>query len=509
MLSIEDRLRRAERRLNTARTSPRKRPPFGMEWMQTYLPHYLTSKPSQLHLDIAQDLKSFHTTRGRKENRLAPRRSGKTVWATTGYGAYCALEGVERYTLVFSETSTQANAFLRDIRTEIEENETIRRDYPESAGRGTISRDDVVRLRNGCMIQARGVGSSVRGLKNRNARPSLIIGDDLNEDEDAYSPTRRSRKLEWFKKSVMNLGNPDTNMIVLGTAIHRQAIVYELYRGDMAATWRSKTYRSIIKWPDRMDLWSEWEQIASNLGDESREEKARAYYDANRGEMDAGSVVLWPDGEPLYELMKHRLAVGDAAFRCEKGDEPGTEGSTEWPSEYFDRPDLWFSDWPDDIQGKAYYLDPSKGEWSKAGDWQAHCWGGWSKRHNALYVECDLRREPTTEMVARAIRQAQQFGSPVTAETNSTMGLLMAEFERQANGRLVGLQGIHNSDAKLQRMRTLGPFLARGQIKIRNTAGGRETVSQLRDVPNGEFDDGCDALAGLNRRVLVNLQGGR
>lgn len=509
MLSAEDRVRRAERRANRTRTAPRKRPPFGLEWMRTYLPHYLTSAPSKLHLDIAADLKDFHTTRGRKENRLAPRRSGKTVWATTGYGAYCALEGVEPYTLVFSETSTQANAFLRDIRTEIEENEAIRRDYPDSAGRGTISRDDVVRLRNGCMIQARGVGGSVRGLKNRSARPSLIIGDDLNEDEDAYSPTRRGRKLEWFKKAVMNLGNPQTNMIVLGTAIHRESIVYELYRGQMAAAWRTKSYRSVIRWPDRMDLWEQWEKVAGNLGDDDRERKAREFYESNRGDMEAGAVVLWPDGEPLYELMKHRLAIGPAAFACEKGDEPGTAGATTWPADLFDHNGFWFTDWPDDIRGWGYYLDPSAGK-TETSDFQAHVWGGWSGKCNALCVQADLMREPPAAMLGRAIGNAatgRRFTPEpkVTVETNGDLGFMIAEFAKQTGASGVGLQGINNTESKRARILALDAQISRKQLRVRRTPGGAELVRQLRDDPNADHDDGPDALAGLRTVVLQNM----
>jgi predicted phage terminase large subunit-like protein len=264
----------------------------------------------------------------------------------------------------------------------------------------------------------------------------------------------------------------------------------------------------VLKWPDNMDLWSEWERRLMNLSDPEREATAAAYYAANRGGMDVGAVVLWPDRYPLVELMRIR-SQDYRAFQSERQDEPGTDGTTEWPSEYFDRADLWFDAWPEDIVGRAYYLDPSKGEGSKAGDWQAHVWGGWSRSRNALYLECDARREPTTEMVARAIRQAMAFGCTVTAETNGTMGLLMAEFERQAHGRAVGLQGIANTEGKLLRIRGVGPYLARGQIRVRNTAGGRELVSQWRDVPNGEYDDCPDAAAGCMRRVLVNLQGVR
>jgi predicted phage terminase large subunit-like protein len=306
-------------------------------------------------------------------------------------------------------------------------------------------------------------------------------------------------------RDVLPVGEPGhTNFVCVGTPIHREAVVCALAADK---TWQTQTYKAIEQFPTRMDLWHEWENKLSNLGDDNRAETARKFYEVNRGEMDAGSGLLWDSRFPLYLLMERRAALGESAFNSEYQDTPGTAGSTEWPADYFDRPDLWFTEWPDDVMGRAYYLDPSKGEGSKASDWQAHCWGGWSKRHSALYVECDCRREPVTEMVARAIRQAQAFGCSVTAETNSTMGLLMAEFERQSAGRMVGLQGIHNSESKLLRMRTLGPYLARGQVRIRNTAGGRELVSQLRDVPNGEYDDAVDAASGLLRRVTVNING--
>ena len=480
---------------------------FSLKWLQTFLPHYLSHATSRMHSELVQSLSTLAEDRGQQINRMAPRGFAKSTLVSKAYPLWAALEGVEPFTFLLSDTSNQAISFLKAIKFEIENNDTIRTHYGRIARPGREWKQDIISLPNGSMIAAVGAQGRIRGLTNNNRRPTLVCIDDANKREDAYSPTMRARTLDWLRRDVLPVGEPGhTNFVCVGTPIHREAVVCDLGRD---ATWKMVTYKAIERMPDRMDLWQKWEDTLSNLGDDDRAQKAADYYEANRGEMDAGVCLLWPERFPLSLLMERRAALGQSAFDSEYGDTPGTAGSTEWPSEYFDRPDLWFSDWPDDLAGKAYYLDPSKGEGSKAGDWQAHCWGGWSKRHNALYVECDLRREPTTEMVARAIRQAQTFGSPVTAETNSTMGLLMAEFERQSAGRLVGLQGIHNSDAKLQRMRTLGPFLARGQIKIRNTAGGRETVSQLRDVPNGEHDDAPDALSGCLRRVLVNLQGGR
>jgi predicted phage terminase large subunit-like protein len=480
--------------------------PFGMDWLSRFLPHYLTNAASRMHTETVGTLAGLSETRGQQVNRMAPRGFAKSTLVSKAYPLWSALEGREPFTLLLSDTSNQAITFLKAIKREVETNDAIRSHYGRISRPGAEWKSDLITLPNGCMIAAVGAQGRIRGLTNNNRRPTLVCIDDANKREDAYSPTMRARTMDWLLRDVMPVGEPGhTNFLCVGTPIHREAVVCSL---AVDKTWETRSYRAIERMPDRMDLWLEWENVLSNLGDDDRAAQAAAFYGANRGEMDRGACLLWPERFPLVWLMERRAALGASAFDSEYGDTPGTAGSTEWPPEYFDRPDIWFTDWPDDLVGKAYYLDPSKGEGSKSSDWQAHCWGGWSKSLNALVVECDCRREPVTQMVERAIANAQRFGCPVTAETNGTMGLLMAEFTRQANGRVVGLQGINNSDAKLQRIRTLGPFLARGQVKIRNTAGGRELVSQLRDVPNGEYDDAPDAASGALRRVLVNLNGG-
>ena len=483
------------------------RRPFDASWLNDFLPHYLTSAGSAMHAEMIGTLGGLSEHRGSRINRIAPRGSAKSTLASKAYPLWAAVEGREPFALLLSDTEEQACSFLAAIKEELEGNETLRAAYPHAAGVGPVWKGAKVRLRNGCMIAAKGAGGRIRGLTNGTRRPTLIVVDDANKKEDAYSPTLRRRALDWVAKDVMPAGEPGhTNFVAVGTAVHREAVVCDLARNP---TWETVAYKAIRVFPDRMDLWAEWERILFNLADPDREEAADGYHAEHRADMDAGGELLWPERFPLDFLMKERASLGASAFDSEYQDTPGTAGATEWPADYFDRPDIWLAEWPDDLAGKAFYLDPSKGEGAKAGDYQAHCWGGWSRKLNALCIEADLRREPTTDMVARAIATAQAFGCPVTAETNGTMGLLMAEFERQSAGRMVGLQGIANTDAKLQRIRTLGPFLARGQVKIRPTPGGRMMVDQLRDVPGGEYDDGPDAASGLLRRVLTNLNGGR
>lgn len=459
--------------------------------MSEFLPHYRTHAFSRLHVELADDLTGLHLARGSWLVREAPRGSAKTTFATKAYTLWAVCEGVEPYTLLLSDTGDQAKTFLDAIKQELDGNAALASAYPDACGAGPVWQSSRVRLRNGCAIEVRGSGGRIRGLTSRSRRPSLVIVDDANEKADAYSSTLRSRRWEWFTKDVMAVGTPETNVVVLGTPIHRETICRRL-RG--LPGWRHKGYRSVIAWPDRMELWQEWERLLTDLANEERDTTARAFYDANREEMDRGAVVLWPDRYSLYDLMRWRAASGERAFASEYQDEPGADGATEWPADYFEGPDFWFSDWPD-LLYRVQALDPSKGTGAKPGDWQAHVMLGLG-RNGHLYFDADLRREPVTDMVARALAIARQFRPmALVFEDNGTMGLLQPEIARQSGsaGFACAWETVTNSIPKLARIRTVGPYLSRKQVHVRNSVGGRLLVDQWRDVPGGEFDDGADA----------------
>jgi hypothetical protein len=198
-------------------------------------------------------------------------------------------------------------------------------------------------------------------------------------------------------------------------------------------------------------------------------------------------------------MMLERAAVGATGFESEYQGVPGSLEGAEWPSEYFDRPDFWFNDWPGDLVLKIQALDPSKGTSDKA-DFQAHVLVALS-RFGTLYVDAELRRD--SNWVGRALDLVQMWNSSeLIAESNNTMGLMKPTAEqmlkeRAEAGRPVKLNYNErvNTAPKAVRIRVLNDYLRRGQLKVRNTPGGRLLVEQLRDWPNGNHDDGPDALA--------------
>ena len=491
---------RAIARLSLPPAHPR---PFGLDWMRAYLPHYLTSAPSQLHLDLAADLADFDSVRGQKRNTIAPRGSAKTTWQTKGKALHSICERTEKYILLLSDTGGQAKSFLDAIKRELASNPAIRRDYPSASGEGESWGALDVTARNGVGVTARGAGGRVRGLTRGAVRPTLVIVDDPNEKTDAFSPTTRQRKWDWFVGDVLPVGGPDTNFLVAGTPIHRDTICYKLKN---APGWQSKTYRSLDPYPDRMDLWGEWGRLATNAADSDRMTTASAFYAERKAEMDAGAGVLWPDRYPLETLMLARETLGQGAFDAEFQDEPGADGAAEFPADYFARL-IRFDQPPSDAAVCVIALDPSKGADSQSGDYQAIV-TVWVTADGTLWADCQLRREPAPQMAETLtatvfdVRKGGTGVSDVAAEVNAGLGLLIPAIEesQRRHGCIYPLTAITNTVPKVVRVRRLAGYLSRGQIRVRSNPGGDLLIDQLREFPNGKYDDGPDALELAVRR---------
>lgn len=464
------------------------------EWTTATLGHYFTSKPSRFHTVLANELATMHASRGIRRAILAPRGAAKSTWATCAYPLYTALYGIEPYTIITSDTSVQAEGFLRSIRDELMGNAELQRRHPHAVGRGPEWRSGYIKLRNGSVIEALGTGTKIRGRKAGPHRPSLIIVDDPQNKDHVVSKLQRDRSWDWLTKDVLNAGSPTTNVLVLGTALHRDAIVCKL---QATPGWDATVWRSIEKWPERMDLWGEWENRLFNHDDPNRAEESRAYYDAHKFDMDRGAVVLWPDREPLYSLMLLRAAGGRIAFECEKQNNPINPEACEFPEEYFTVPGFRFEKWPDNIVLKVMSLDPSKGRDARRGDYSAIAYVGVEKT-GVVHADMDLQRRPTTRIVEDFVAGVVRFRPHAcVVEANQYQELLAGELQREAERREVSLPLflVENTVSKLTRIRRLEPWLSQRLLRFKQPSGGSDlTIQQLRDFPNGDHDDGPDGL---------------
>lgn len=468
-----------------------------LQWSKTYLPHYFTKSPSLLHEWLAEKVHDARTNRGRYIDCVGPRGGAKSTVGNTANILRCACEQSEPYIWIICETQPLAAKQLNKVKQELEKNELLARDYPEACGKGDEWSSLRIRLRNGVVIEGVGKGQAIRGSGERADRPTLIVCDDLQDDKVIPSPDQRQKDWDWFTGSVLNAGDYRTNFINLANALHREAIGMRLLTSP---GWEPAVFSAIVEYPANMDLWAEWEAIYCNVDNANAVVEARAFYDANRAAMDEGAKLLWSDWEDLYSLMRMRVK-SRSAFEREKQSRPVNPDECEWPEDYFDDR-IWFDEWPQHYLVKAVSLDPSKGREAKTGDYSAFTKLMVTQSASGefvLYVECDQERRPTPKMVADGVDICIKFGPDVfTVEGNAWQDLLGPEFERTFNARGIWDAGVSITDntvPKIVRIRRLGKYLETGRMKFkRNSPGTMLAISQMKDFPVGDHDDGPDSI---------------
>ena len=238
-------------------------------------------------------------------------------------------------------------------------------------------------------------------------------------------------------------------------------------------------------------------QIPPGRRDLLGRDAARVFYEQHRADMDAGAILLWPEVEDLYTLMCLRVQCGHTAFEREKQNSPINPELCEWPESYFDET-IWFDDWPTNLVVKTMALDPSKGSDARLGDYSALVTLG-IDRHGILYVEADLARRPTPEIVADGVEWFRRFQPDAFAiESNQFQDLLAGQFESEfrRQGILAARPLSHRQPTSKQvRIRRLGSYLASRRFRFKaNSPTTRLLVEQLQEFPIADHDDGPDAL---------------
>lgn len=459
-----------------------------------------------MHRWLASELSSLDKTRGQRLAVIGPRGNAKSTWSTVCHPLRAACEGIEPYIWIISDTADQAWGHLANLRVEIEDNEALAEAYPHAI-RGAKCRAASITLGNGCLIEALGTGQKIRGRRKGASRPSLVILDDPENDEQVRSPTQREYHWNWFNDALLKAGTKTTNFIVLGSALHRDSLLMQLTRNP---GWKAKKFSSIESWPTNMQLWAEWEEIYCNVENPNKNADAQAFFEANIEQMTEGAVVVWPDFEPLYALMCQRAEEGHASFEREKQGNPINQETCEWPEAYFG-PHIWADEWPkrEDLALRVVFLDPSKGADSSHGDYSAIVWCGVG-RDGLIYIDADLQRRTTDQIVVDYVAIAKGFLADACGiETNVFQQLLAQDIEEAgaAAGFPLPIIEVENRVNKEVRIRRIGPYLAQRRLRFRRRSPGCALlISQMQDFPNGDHDDGPDALEGCFR-IAAQLEG--
>ncbi|PYE87517.1 phage terminase large subunit [Phyllobacterium leguminum] len=467
-------------------------------FLETYLPHYVKGEHSLFHKAIfARVPEILASEKGVRDLFIAPRGSSKSTHLSLGFALYCICLGHKRYILEVCDVYAQAALLIEAIKAELTENPRLSYDFPDATGQGRVWREGEIVTKGNVRVEGLGAVQKLRGRRHGPHRPDLMFFDDLENDEAVRSPEQRKKLETWIKRAALKVGPPDGSMDVVwvGTVLHYDAV---LVRAAKSPVWRVAEFQAVIRFPDRMDMWDRFEELFQNDG----EEAARAFYDANKADMDAGAIVNWPAMQPLVWLMLERAADHDS-FQTEYQNKPINAGSP------FSKLTFWTLQQPDLIHFGA--VDPSLGKKGHGRDPSAILIGGYNRLHGTMDVlEASIRRRLPDIIISDIIALQRQYRCVLWfVEAVQFQEFLRTTLMMTAAKQGVGISAvpvIPNADKDL-RIERLQPPIANGLIRLNQTQ--QTLIDQLQQWPDADHDDGPDCLDMLWQHALHYAGGGQ
>ena len=419
-------------------------PVHGFEFfVNTYFPHYTRSPhKSQLHEYLFFRLPEIlNSPKSEMEADAAPRGEAKSTLVSRLFPLWCMVTGRKRFYALIMDSIDQAYPMLESIKAELEFNPRLIMDFPEATGQGRVWQAGTIITKNDIKVQVAGSGKKMRGWTHGPYRPDLIVLDDIENDEQVRNPEQRDKLESWLKSTVLHLGGvgEKADVIYIGTILHYDSVLNRTLNNPM---WRSKKFKAMLQWPERMDLWDEREAILRNNG--------------NAGAAMAQAMQFW----------------------------------TSLPNDL-----VYFG-----------ALDPSLGKAGASRDPSAILVGGYQRSSGKLFVvEAQIKKRLPDLIIEDVIRLHKQYHCAMWfVETVQFQEFLKDELVKRSaqRGYPVPARAVKPNSDKMLRIETLQPHMANGLIWLHSSQA--TLIEQLRHFPKAAHDDGPDALQMLWAGVVSN-----
>ncbi len=478
---------------------------------RAYLPHYFVRPSPAFHEELdavwsrgvlkgrnpSVDAKVISGEDGSRNAVAAPRGHAKSTNFTFKDDLHAVLYGYKHYILILSDSSEQAEGFLEDIKTEIEDNANIVMDFGELKG-DKVWRTGVILTKNDIKVEAIGSGKKVRGRRHRNWRPDLIVLDDIENDENVNTPEQRRKLKSWFDKVVSKAGDTYTDIMYIGTILHYDSLLSKVLKNP---EYEVKKYQAVISFAENQKLWDEWEGIYTNLFNECHKEDALAFYEEHEPEMLAGVKVLWEEKLSYYKLMVMRVSEGVASFNSELQNDPVDPDNASFNPEWFDYYEPELMDWKDPRYVFVGSNDPSLGK-NRKSDTSSIINLALDTKTGYMYVaDASVeKRKPDViidDVIEMSRRLKRDFGKGFykfgveTVQFQYFFKDVMAQ-KSVLSGEYIPIEEIKSIVNKVLRIESLQPVIKNRYLKFNRAH--KALLKQLEEFPMGKNDDAPDGL---------------
>ena len=295
-----------------------------------------------------------------------------------------------------------------------------------------------------------GKQEKIRGIRNAEQRPDLVIVDDLEDDEHVRSKDQRDKDKATLSRVIEPMTDTCGRIIVIGTVLHPYALLAELIDPEHWQAYEKRRYQAI----------------------------------------QADGSALWPARYDLDWLERKRIDIGAFSFACEYQNQPVNEETKMFRRE-------WLRFYDDLPPGLDYYAgtDPSVSEREQS-DFFVCLTVGVERATGDIYVADIYRAQTTMERHTQAMIDRHRRFNWVRVNFES---VAFQRIMRQAigdraaaQGCYLPLRGIEARGEKYQRIQRLQPLFEQRRILIRRE--WQEFIEEYDCYPSVEHDDQLDAL---------------
>jgi hypothetical protein len=295
-----------------------------------------------------------------------PRASGKTSLMQMAC-LWSALIGATEFVTLIAASAERAKDLLENIKVWLETNDLLHEDFPEATFpiraleritnrqkgqryNGTPTRIEWVADKivlpmidgsksSGAVISSSGMkGSDIRGQNyarsdGRVVRPQLVMVDDPQTTESAWSPSQSQRREAILAGDVLGMAGPGKKIsgLMACTVIRPGDMADNILDRQKHPEWQGDRTKMVYAFPTNEKLWAQYAEIrADSLRNDGDGSEATEFYRQNREAMDAGAIVAWPERHNKDELSAIQHAMNlkfrdESAFFAEYQNEPMVE----------------------------------------------------------------------------------------------------------------------------------------------------------------------------------------
>ncbi len=391
----------------------------------------------------------------------APRGHAKSTAGTLAFGLASLLFGSDDFLLLVSATERLAAGHLANMARVLTDNEDLKTEFNVE-----VLQSNETELTARCgdrefHVLGKGAEQKVRGALWRNKRPSLIIVDDLEEDEAVMSKERREKLRVWFFNALLPVGSDNLRVRFLGTILHVDSLLQNILTDD--------------QWVG--------EKFAAHKG------------------FDDFSEILWPEKFPEVRLRFIRqtyLNQGNpSGYSQEYLSKPVAEADA-----YFRKADFRPMVDTDHTSPKTMYasIEFALGQSSK-GDNTAIVIGGMDEHGMLHIIEVLADRYDPLQAVNLMFDIQERYDILEWVVEDENIAKAIGPFLNQEmvkRNQFMNLRKIRPSKEKQQRATSIKARMRAGGVKFDFDAPWFDAFrGELLDFPRGKTDDRVDALAWL------------